>query len=145
MKELFPLNMKKCVMTAVMTGMMTVVSFSGALAAGLGVVDFQYLEQNHRQFTKAYATYQKDIQQYRNEFTAQSGKMTDQQKQQLVQTYNAKLDQTRVSLFQPIDQDILKQIHTVAAAKNLSNVAVKGYVLDGTAVDITADVAQRIK
>ena len=125
--------------------MLTVISISGTLAAGLGVVDFTYLEQHHHQYAKAVATYQNDIKQYRSEFMAQEKKLTEPQKQQLIQSYNAKLDQNRIALFGPIDQDIVKQIKNVKNAKGLTNVAVKGYVIDGDVVDITNDVAQQLK
>ena len=139
------LYMFKRIKMAVCVGMLTLLSVTGVGAAGLGVVDFQALEQQHRQFPQAVAAYQNYIKQYRSDYTTKSKNLTDQQKQQLVQAYNTQLNQNRVALFGPIDQDIIKQIRTVESQKGLSNVAVKGYVIDGTFVDITKDVAQRIK
>jgi len=129
-----------------MTGMLSMGCMAGALASGIGVVDFNYLEQQHPQFKHAVTTYQSSIQQYRTEYTQKSKKLNDAQKKQMIADYNDKLNQQRVSLFQPIDKDVLNAINKVRAAKGLDYVAAKGYVLSSATqiVDVTSEVAKKV-
>ena len=131
----------------VMTGIVSVGCMAGVLAAGIGVVDFGYVEHQHPQFQQAVTTYQSDIQQYRTEYTQKSKALNDTQKKQMVADYNAKLNQQRIALFQPIDKDVLNAINKVRASKGLDYIAAKGYVLSSTTqiVDVTNDVAMQVK
>jgi outer membrane protein len=141
------MNLKKKAVSMVATTLLTMGCVSGSLAAGIGVVDFGYAERQHPQFQQAVTSYQSSIQQYRTEFTQKSKNLNDTQKQQMISDFNAKLNQQRVALFQPIDKDVLNAINKVRAAKGLDYIAVKGYVLSSTTaiVDITNDVVQQVK
>lgn len=129
-----------------MTGMLSMGCMAGTLASGIGVVDFNYLEQQHPQFKQAVTTYQSSIQQYRTEYTQKSKNLNDTQKKQMVADYNAKLNQQRVDLFQPIDKDVLSAINKVRVAKGLDYIAARGYVLSSVTqiVDVTGEVAKQV-
>ena len=137
--------MKKMLAVLVMTGCMTLSSVGSVFAAGLGVVDFTYLEQHHPHFASLTSQYQASVKKYQMEFNEKSKKMTNKQKQTMINDYNAKLNQQRITLFRPMDQEVLNTINTVRVRKGLDYVAAKGYVFSGSGiVDITNDVAAQL-
>ncbi len=139
------MQIKKYLTAAVLVCIFTVASCSEALAAGLGIVDFYYLEQHHPSFSSAIATYQADIKQYQTEYTSKSQGVSDQQKQGLAAGYNQQLNNERIRLFGPIDKSIMDSISKVKTAKGLDYIVAKGYLLSGSdGVDITNDVAQQL-
>ena len=138
------MQFKKFFTVLSLVGVFTIASCSEVLASGLGVVDFRYLEQHHPSFSNALTTYQNDIKQYREDFTNKSKDLNDQQKKDMVTSYNNQLNTERVKLFGPIDKDIINSVNKVKADKGLDFVAVKGYVISGDSVDITNDVAQQL-
>jgi len=138
--------MNKKLATIIMAGCMTLSSVGSALAAGLGIVDFNFLEQRHPNFNNAVKQYQTDTQKYNAEYTEKSKGLTNQEKQTMANEYNAKLNQRRIALFKPIDQDVLNAINKVRIQKGLDYIAAKGYVLSGTVqADITKEVAREVE
>lgn len=137
---------RKFVLSVCVAAAVSVWTVSAAFAAGLGVVDFAYLERQHPQFSQGAATYQANIQKYRSEFIATEKSKTDVQKRQMIDSYNSKLDKERVDLFGPIDQDVLKLVKEVSLAKKLDYVVAKGAVIIGQqTVDITEEVAAKVR
>ena len=138
--------MNKKLATIIIAGCMTLSGAGSALAAGLGIVDFNFLEQRHPNFNNAVKQYQTDVQKLRTEFAEKSKALANQEKQTMANEYNAKLNQQRIALFKPIDQDVLNAINKVRISKGLDYVAAKGYVLSGTVqADITKEVAREVE
>ena len=131
--------------TLILAGVLVFSCMSGAFAAGLGIADFNYLEQQHPEYKQRVEQYQTDIKKLNTEFATKSKDLNGDSRQALLNEYNGKLNQRRIALLQPLDQDVLKAINTVRVKKNLDYVAAKGYVLSGTiAMDITSDVVQQL-
>lgn len=136
----------KKLVTLALAGMMTVSAFSGALAAGLGMIDMGYLVQQHPNFDKASATWQADMKQAQNDFNSQvKDAKTDKDKQALANQFSTKLNKQRIDLFLPIEKDIVAKTQQVSTQKGLDYVVLKGAVVVGTPQDITQDVAQALK
>ena len=112
----------------------------GCLAAGLGVVDMSYLEQRHMNYEQAVPTLANFAKQCNTLFAKQSHGKTTDAKKDLQLYYQKQVDDKRVSLFTPIDEDIQIRIKRVKDVRNLDYVVQKGSVIFGNYVDITQDV-----
>ena len=92
------------------------------------------------------ATWQADVKSAQDDFQRDLKKTNDQKAQQaLVEKYNNKLNQQRIALFQPLEQDILAKTQAVQKEKGLDYVVLNGSVVVGQGQDITKDVAARLK
>lgn len=125
--------------------MLTLGTVSLTWAAGLGIVDYNYLMQQHPDYRNAVVNYQTAVQKDRQEFDAVANTKTETEKKQLIANYNTQLEKQRVALFSPIDQSIVAAIKKVQREKSLDFVAVKGFVVTGNTVDITNEVAEKLK
>jgi Skp family chaperone for outer membrane proteins len=140
------MKIQKRLVTLALAGMMTLSAFSGVLAAGVGMVDMNYLMQQHPSFTKAAATWQADVKKAQSDFASRAQNLkTDKEKQDLAREFGANLNKQRLELFTPIEKDILAKTQDVKNAKSLDCVVLKGAVVLGDAQDITPDVAQKLK
>lgn len=136
----------KKIVTLALAGMMTISAFSGALAAGLGVIDMGVLVQQHPNFQKAQASWQADLKSAQTDFNTQvKTAKTDKEKQALSVKFAGQLNQQRVGLFAPIEKDIIAKTQQISKQKGLDYVVLKGAVVVGTPQDITQDVAQTLK
>lgn len=139
------MSMRKVLASFLLTGIVSLSSLTSAFAAGLGIVDFYYIEQHHPNYNDAVKQYQTDVRKSQTEYAAKSKELANKEKQTMANEYNTKLNQQRIALFKPIDQDVLNVINKVRTRKGLDYVAAKGYVLSGAGiVDITSDVEQEI-
>jgi|GEM_PF-237090 len=137
---------RKFVLSVCIAAAVSVWTVSAAFAAGLGVVDFAYLERQHPNFSQGAAAYEANIQKYRSEYIEAGKSKTDVQKRQMIDSYNGKLDKERIDLFKPIDLDILKLIKETSEAKKLDYVVAKGAVIIGQqTADITEEVAAKVR
>ena len=126
--------------------MLTVGAAGASFAAGLGTIDAAALLQNHPKYAKTMATWQADVKSAQDDFQRDLKKTNDQKAQQaLVEKYNNKLNQQRIALFQPLEQDILAKTQAVQKEKGLDYVVLNGSVVVGQGQDITKDVAARLK
>lgn len=133
-------------MTAVMAALMTFGTFGGAFAAGLGTVDMSALMQQHPKFATTMSTWQSDVKKAQSSFQAEAKKTSDKKAQEaLVQKYNAQLNKQRISLFAPLEKDILAKTNEVKAEKGLDYIVLKGAVVSGQSTDVTGDVAKKLK
>ena len=140
------MKLRKTIMAAVAAAMLTVGAAGASFAAGLGTIDAAALLQNHPKYAKTMATWQADVKSAQDDFRRDLKKTNDQKAQQaLVEKYNNKLNQQRIALFQPLEQDILAKTQAVQKEKGLDYVVLNGSVVVGQGQDITKDVAARLK
>ncbi|KXA69700.1 outer membrane protein [Megasphaera sp. MJR8396C] len=145
-KEESTMKLRKTIMAAVAAAMLTVGAAGASFAAGLGTIDAAALLQNHPKYAKTMATWQADVKSAQDDFQRDLKKTNDQKAQQaLVEKYNNKLNQQRIALFQPLEQDILAKTQAVQKEKGLDYVVLNGSVVVGQGQDITKDVAARLK
>lgn len=138
------MKLQQILRITILTGGMTLLGTVWAFAATLGIVDYVYLEQQHRDYAQTMRTYDSYVQEYRTEFDQKYADRPELEKQKMVKFYNDRLNEYKEGVMSKIRGDILVQIKVVERERGLHNVAVKGYVLDGEYVDITNDVALKL-
>lgn len=115
------------------------------LAAAIGVVNFGYVEQQHKDFVKSKATYEQTIVKYRKDFDAKYAKSSEKVKTKAINDYNEQLKRDKANIFSKVNKDVLSAVHSVVVSKGLVGAAVAGYVVEGETVDITKEVANKLK
>lgn len=112
-------------------------------ASAIGVVNYQLLVSQHPDTAAAQENMNAAITQAKNDFTAKSANMSDQEKQALYQQVQQGLQQKQQELLGPINDKIMAAIKSVADAKGLKIVVDKSNVAYG-GQDITDDVMKVI-
>lgn len=140
------MKLRKLMLTTAAAALVTLGTVASSFAAGLGTIDATALLQQHPKYAQTMQAWQKDVKDAQTGFQKEMKNTKDQKAQQaLVQKYNAKLNQQRIALFQPLEKDILTQTQAVQKEKGLDYVVLNGSVVVGQGQDITKDVAAKLK
>lgn len=109
----------------------------------LGVVDYQYLIEQHPDTAKANEILRAEADKAREEYKAQSAGLNEKDKQELDRQLGTRVQQKRQALLQPIIDSVNAALKSVAEAKGMIAVLYKNTVAAG-GTDITADVLQKL-
>jgi outer membrane protein len=116
---------------------------AAAVSSAVGVVDYDLLLKQNPDTQKDSEAYKTEVEQAKNEFAAQSGSLSDQEKQELNTQLMQRVEQKRQELLKGIMDKIDTAVKAVAEAKKLSVVVYKNAVAYG-GQDITDDVMKKI-
>lgn len=142
------MKLKKLLLITTASAIMTLGTVASSFAAGLGTINPSALLQQHPRYAKAMQEWQKDVKSAQEDFQKEMKKTKDPKAQQaLAQKYNARLNQQRISLFTPLEKDILLKTQAVQKEKGLDYIVLSGSVIIGQdqAQDITKEVAAKLK
>lgn len=114
-----------------------------AAPSPVGVVNYQYLVQNHPDVPQAQEAYNAALKQAQSDFDAKSSGMNDQDKKALLQQYQQEVQKKQQELLSVIREKVNVAIKAVADAKGLFIVIDKNVTVYG-GQDITDEVMKKI-
>jgi outer membrane protein len=112
-------------------------------ASPVGVVNYQFLINQHPDMAQANETYKAAIKQAQDDFNAKSANMNDQDKKALSQQLQQGIQQKQQELINAIRDKVNAAIKAVAEDKGLTVVVDKSVIAYG-GKDITDDVLKKI-
>jgi outer membrane protein len=116
---------------------------AGDASAVVGVVNYQLLLSQHPDMVGAQKTITEAAAQAKQDFDAQSSKMSNQDKQDLFQKLQLGLEEKSQALLGPINDKVMAAVKSVASVQGLTVIVDKSNIVYG-GQDITDDVMKVI-